>query len=631
MSTHIHSSLEKTLLRFSTAGSVDDGKSTLIGRLLYDTENVYDDHLAALKKSSTKEGGGEALSLALLTDGLKAEREQNITIDVAYRYFSTEKRRFILADAPGHEQYTRNMATAASTAQLTIILVDAQKGIQVQTRRHAFIASLMGVPRLLIAINKMDLVGFSQERFEEVKREFLQFSPRLGIKDLRFIPVSARDGDNIVTQSTRMPWHHGETVMEYLENIYVDGDTNLVDFRFPVQYVIRPNPQYRGYAGQISSGIVRKGDEVVVLPSMRRSKVKSIDIFDQGKIRSLAEAKPPMSVAITLEDQIDISRGNMLAKPKNLPEIKNHFEALLVWMSDKGMETGKPYIIRHTTTEAKTFVDSVQYKIDVNTLGRSPGGPLGLNEIGRASLTTTHSLFLDPYERNRATGNFILIHPDTFHTVAAGMIIDRSSDESEKTSVHKNLHAEESLITRQDREVQSGASAVTVWMTGLSGAGKSTIARALERKLFESRRPIYRLDGDNLRHGLNKDLGFSQKDRSENIRRVAEVAKLFNDAGVSVVCAFISPFERDRLKAREIVGSANFVEVYLNTPIQVCETRDPHGLYKKARAGEISDFTGINSPYEPPKNAEITVDTGRVTSPEAVDMIAKYLEKRKSN
>lgn len=619
---------EPALVRFSTAGSVDDGKSTLIGRLLFDSGNVYDDHLAALERSSKGNGQtskvkGGALSLALLTDGLKAEREQGITIDVAYRYFSTPKRRFILADAPGHEQYTRNMATAASTAQVTIILVDAEKGILNQTRRHAFIAALMGVPRLLVAINKMDLVGYDQKRFDAVRDQFLEFAPKLGIKDLRFIPVSARDGDNIVSPSENMPWHTGETVMEYLENVYVGGDTNLVDFRFPVQYALRPDSTYRGFTGQIASGMIRPGEEIVVLPSMRKSKVRSIDVFDGFELKHLPEALPPMSVTITLEDEIDISRGDMLARPGNIPDTKSQFDALVVWMNDVAMTTAKPYIMRHTTRDTRALINSVHYKIDVNTLGRLPGGILNLNEIGRVSFTTTHSVFLDSYERNRATGSFILIHPETFHTVAAGMVIDRNAKDELDGDRQKNLHEEASLVTRSEREVRGGRTARTLWLTGLSGSGKSSIARALERKLFEDGVQIYRLDGDNLRYGLNKDLGFSQKDRSENIRRVAEVAKLFNDAGVTVVCAFISPFERDRQQAREIIGQERFVEVFMNTPLEVCEKRDPHGLYRKARAGEIAEFTGVNSPYEAPIKPEIIIDSTKTSVADAVEILAK--------
>lgn len=609
-----------TLLRFSTAGSVDDGKSTLIGRLLHDSKNIYEDHLAALhKKSAGREDGG-ALALALLTDGLRAEQEQGITIDVAYRYFSTPKRRFILADSPGHEQYTRNMATGASTADLTILLVDARKGVITQTKRHAFIASLLGVPRLLIAINKMDLVDYSEDVFNSIRADFVDFAGRLGVRELRFVPIAALPGDNVVEPSSNMPWYHGETVMEYLESVYIDSDANLVDFRFPVQYVIRPNQDYRGFAGQIASGTIRVGEEVTVLPAQKRSKVKSIEYMSRDpKARSLDYAFAPMSVTISLEDEIDTSRGDMIVRSNNLPRSLQEFEAMVVWMSEAEMDLARNYIVMHTTRETKATIQGVRYGVDVNTLHRLPGHALKLNEIGRVSLVTKQPLFLDPYERNRATGNFILIDPESFLTVGAGMIIDRlpqpvlreeeSREHGQAKLVKEDLHREESLISRADREQLFGHQSVTLWFTGLSGSGKSSIAKALERKLFDSGRPVYRLDGDNLRFGLNSDLAFSKEDRAENIRRVAEVARLFNEAGITVIASFISPYAQDREMARKVIGGSQFIEIHLSTPIEVCESRDPHGLYKKARSGGISDFTGIDSPYEAPTAAEITLDT----------------------
>ncbi len=627
-----------SLLRFSTAGSVDDGKSTLIGRLLHDSKNVYDDHIAALEKKALNRGS-DAIDLSLLTDGLKAEQEQGITIDVAYRYFSTPKRRFILADTPGHEQYTRNMATGASTADLTIILIDARKGVLTQTKRHSFIASLLGVPRLLVCVNKMDLVEYKQSVFETITQEYTEFAAKLNVREIKFIPVSALKGDCIVHSSKSMGWYSGETVMEYLESIYVAGDRNQVDFRFPVQHVIRPDQNYRGYAGQIRSGSIAVGEEVLALPSLRRSKVRSIDYMDSDPAkRSLTEAAAPLSVAITLEDEIDISRGDMIVRAHNVPHIRRECEAMLVWMSEAQMNPSRSYIVMHTSRQTKSFITKIHYRINVNTLHREGGQPLALNEIGRISLTTKQDLFVDPYDRNRATGNFILVDEDSFQTVAAGMIIDRQQDEARRnhaggssstTILAANLHREESEINRAVREARIGYSAVTIWCTGLSGSGKSTIAKALEARLFSANRPVYRLDGDNLRLGLNNNLGFSKDDRRENIRRAAEVAKLFNDAGVSVICSLISPMQIDRDRAREIVGTESFIEVYLSTPLAECEKRDPHGLYRKARSGEIEEFTGVSSPYEPPESPELNFDTTTVSVEECVERVLEEINAKR--
>jgi len=623
----------QTILRFSTAGSVDDGKSTLIGRLLHDSRNVLDDHLSAIKRAAGKQEIGHAL--ALLTDGLRAEREQGITIDVAYRYFATKKRRFILADSPGHEQYTRNMATGASTVDLTIILVDAERGITVQTRRHAFIASLLGVPRLLLTINKMDLVGCRQERFEALKDEFTAFASRLGIKELKFVPISALEGDNVVERSARMPWYQGETVMEYLENVYVGSDRNQVDFRFPVQCVVRGARGERYFAGRIRSGAIRVGEEVTLLPSKRRSRVRSIERYSiNPNDRSLEAAFAPMSVAISIEDEIDTTRGDMLVRAHNVPHIVNECEAMVVWMNEQPMQLGVQYIVMHTSRETKARVEDIQYRINVNTLSRIPAQPLALNEVGRVKLTFAKPLFLDSYRDNRDTGNFVFIDPETFDTVGAGMVLDRANDSEvhapntdlgAKGLASGTLHREEGTIGRCDRERQFGAPARTVWFTGLSGSGKSTVAKALEQKLFSLGRPVYRLDGDNLRLGLNRDLGFSPEDRKENIRRVAEVAKLFNDAGISVLCSFISPYREDRARAREIIGDASFVEVFLSTPLAVCEARDPHGMYKRARAGEIQHFTGVSAPYDPPEAPALTVDTAVTALASCVEAILQRL------
>jgi bifunctional enzyme CysN/CysC len=614
-----------SILRFSTAGSVDDGKSTLIGRLLHDSGNVYEDHLAALE-ANAKKSGSTRVSLALLTDGLKAEREQGITIDVAYRYFSTPRRRFILADSPGHVQYTRNMATGASTVDLTIILVDARAGIVEQTKRHAFITALLGVPRVVIAINKMDLVDYSQDRFDEIVSDFTEFSAKLGVREVKFIPISALEGDNVVSQSSKMPWYGGETVLEHLENVYIAGDQNLVDFRFPVQGVINPDHNFRGYSGTISSGVIRKGEEVLALPAMTRSRVKAIVRAGRGLVREeLNEASCREAVVIQLEDQLDISRGDMLVRSKNVPRITTIFEAMVVWLDDEPMNPTSRYIIRHTTREVKGFISGIEYKIDIHTLGRTAPLPLSMNEIGRLTFNTTLPLFLDPYQNNRATGNFIVIDPLTFRTVAAGMIIDRGrheevpqGDDSKKVA---NLHREDALVTQEEREAQAGRRAVTVWMTGLSGSGKSTIAKNVERALFNAGVQVFYLDGDNLRHGLNRGLGFSREERSENLRRAAEVAALFNQAGVSVLCAFISPYEADRKSAREIIGEERFVEVHVTAPLEVCEARDPHGLYQKARRGEVAQFTGVSDPYEPPTSPALTIDTSTLSLEECVGAV----------
>ena len=630
---------EKTsLLRFSTAGSVDDGKSTLIGRLLHDSKNVYEDHISALEKKAQSKGS-VGIDLAHLTDGLKAEQEQGITIDVAYRYFSTPKRRFILADTPGHEQYTRNMATGASTADLTIILIDARKGILTQTKRHSFIASLLGVPRLLVAVNKMDLVDYSQEVFESIKQEYTTFAAKLGVREIKFIPVSALKGDCIVERGDSMSWYSGETILEYLENVYVAGDGNSVDFRFPVQYVLRPDQNYRGYAGQIRSGHIQVGEEVMVLPSQRRSKIKSIDYLDVDPNKcSLESASAPQSVALSLEDEIDISRGDMLVRSHNVPHVRQEFEAMLVWMSETPMDCSRSYIVMHTSRETKSYINEVSYRIDVNSLSREEGQPLSLNEIGRVSITTRTPLFVDPYGKNRSTGNFIVIDEETFHTVAGGMIIDRqpqevfhqASDEGTAQSPRSQfIHREDSVIDRTAREEAFGHKAVTVWCTGLSGSGKSTIAKALEDKLFQDKRPVYRLDGDNLRFGLNNNLGFSKDDRRENIRRAAEVAKLFNDAGITVICSLISPMAIDRARAKEIIGADSFIEVFLSTPLAECEKRDPHGLYRKARAGEIEGFTGISSPYEAPESADIEIDTSVCSVEVAVELLVREMVSKK--
>ncbi len=598
-------------MRFSVAGSVDDGKSTLIGRLLHDTKSIYEDQLHSLRADSVRVGTGPEIDFALLTDGLKAEREQKITIDVAYRYFSTPARNFIIADTPGHEQYTRNMVTGASTANLAIILIDARYGVLTQTKRHSFIASLLGIPRLFVAVNKMDLVGYAQEVFERIVADYRNFAARLGVLDVKFVPISALRGDNVVEGSAHMPWYHGETVLQYLEEVYIGSDRNLVDFRLPIQYVLRPHLDFRGFAGQIASGVVKIGDEVMALPSMKASRIKSILGFAGAHDHAFA----PMSVAVTLEDEIDISRGDLLVHARNVPRTQSSFEGMVVWMAEQPMHPDRPYLVKHTTRTTRASVQKIEYRVDVNTLSRLPPAPLGLNEIGRVALQTTRPLFLDPYARNRSTGSFIVIDPATNNTVGAGMIIDRVPESELRpagaTAAPRsaNIRHEVGRVAVDDRARLLGQHALTIWLTGLSGSGKSAIAREAEWRLHTARRHVYVLDGDNLRFGLNRDLSFSNADRSENIRRIAEVARLLNDAGTIVLVPVISPFRDDRENARRIIGADRFCEIHVATPLEVCEGRDAKGLYRRARAGEIEEFTGISSPYEPPERPFLRLDT----------------------
>jgi len=591
-----------TLLRLATAGSVDDGKSTLIGRLLYDSKAVMEDQLAAVERTS-RERGNDYTDLALVTDGLRSEREQGITIDVAYRYFATAKRKFIIADTPGHVQYTRNMVTGASTAQLVIVLVDARHGLLEQSRRHAFLASLLGVQHIVLAVNKMDLVDWDEERFDRIREEFHAFAARLDIHDVTTIPMSALHGDNVVTKSDRAPWYDGPPLLSHLEDVYIAGDRNLVDARFPVQYVIRPqtvdHADHRSYAGTVSSGILRPGDEVVVLPSGKTSRITTIS----GPNGPVAEAFPPMAVAVSLADDIDVSRGDLLARPQNQPVASTEFDAMVCWMADDAaLEPGRDYLIKQTTRVTRARVVALDYRLDVNTLHRDKSATaLKLNELGRVSLRTQVPLLLDEYTRNPATGSFILIDPDTDVTVAAGMVRDTAPVATRAATPNTVRHA--SLVAAGDRLTKGR----TLWFTGLSGSGKSSVAVLAEQMLLERGTPAYILDGDNLRHGLNADLGFSMADRAENLRRLAHIATLMADAGLIVLVPAISPLAEHRELARRVHDDAGiaFFEVFVDTPLADCERRDPKGLYAKARRGEITHFTGIDSPYQRPKNPDL--------------------------
>ncbi len=617
---------QKDLLRFLTCGSVDDGKSTLIGRLLYDSKLIYEDQLAAVRRDSKIHGTtGTDFDPALLTDGLKAEREQGITIDVAYRYFSTSKRKFIIADTPGHEQYTRNMATGASNCELAIILIDARHGVTTQTKRHSFICSLLGIAHIIVAINKMDLVDWSEDVFNDIKKTYNDMSARLSsFKDVHFIPISALKGDNVVDSSPNMPWYKGPTLLQHLENVNIATSRNLIDMRFPVQYVIRPDLNFRGFAGTIASGVIRVGDKVMSLPSHQVSTVKSIVTYDGN----LDYAFAPMAVTITLNDEIDASRGDMLVPVNNLPFISSEFDAMLVWMNESPAREGVDYLVKHTTSMTTGTLDKILYEVDVNTMRKKPAdGRLGLNAIARVHIVMHRPMPYDVYVRNHATGSFILVDRLTNATVACGMIIARrSAPEGVSAPKSTNITREESLVTRADREALLNQHARTLWFTGLSGSGKSTIAKQLELELTHEGKLCFLLDGDNIRHGLNRDLAFSAADRKENIRRIAEVAKLMNDAGVIVLTAFISPYEADREDARAIIGEDSFSEIYVNTPIEICEQRDVKGLYQKARDGKIHGFTGIDAPYEPPTNPALTLDTSVISLDDCVQKLKGLIQ-----
>ncbi len=623
---------EKTLLRFVTTGSVDDGKSTLIGRLLFETKSIFEDQYAAVEKTSKRRGRDEA-DLALLLDGLSAEREQGITIDVAYRYFESPKRKFIIADTPGHVQYTRNTITGASTSELAIILIDARNGVLTQSRRHGIIISLLQIPHLIVAINKMDLVDYSEEVFRNIVSTYQDFSEKLDIHDIVFIPVSALKGDNVTTRSDNMPWYEGSTLLHYLETVHVTADRNLLDFRFPVQHVIRPNLDFRGFAGRITSGTISTGEEIAVLPSGKTSTVESIVTYDDN----LKEAFTPQSVVITLTDEIDISRGDMIVRKNNLPQVGNRIESIICWMDEKAISNGDPYILKHTTKNVKAFIPRILYKIDVNTLHREKTDTLSLNEIARVEIKTASPIFFDSYKNNHGTGSFILIDPYTSNTVAAGIIrgpartIDELTEKTEdKTSQKKSPHTVWSgwNISRKTREKRNGHKAAVLWFTGYSGSGKSTIAGNLEKTLFNAGCHTMLLDGDTIRHGLCGDLGFSDEDRSENIRRAGEAARLFFESGNIVICAFISPFEKDRAFARSLIPGNRFFEIYTKCSLDVCKRRDPNGLYKKVKDGKIKKFTGISSHYEEPRHPEIIAETDLRTVDDIVREIKGFIKEK---
>ncbi len=619
----------KELLRFITCGSVDDGKSTLIGRLLYDSKMIYEDQLAQLENESKVHGTtGGKFDPALVTDGLRAEREQGITIDVAYRYFSTAKRKFIIADTPGHEQYTRNMATGASTADLAIILIDARHGVLTQTKRHSFIVSLLGIRHVVVTINKMDLVNYSQERFDRICDDYKQFVSRLDLPDLHFIPLAALHGENVVDQSPNMPWYKGSTLMSFLESVYIGSDRNLEDFRLPIQYVNRPNLDFRGFCGTIASGILRKGDQIMVMPSKRVSKVKRIVTQDGD----LEEAFCPQSITVVLEDEVDCSRGDMIVRPGNIPKATNQFDATIVWLNAEPLLPGKTYLIKHTSQTVPGQIESLRYKVDVNTLHRSPAPDLQLNEIGRCSITLSQSIYFDPYKRNRVTGSFIIIDRLTNATVGAGMITDRDSAKTKAAweSTQQEASKSESMtdVSPQERSARFGQSPATVLFTGLTGTGKSTIARAVERALFDVGRAVMVLDGEKMRSGVNQDLGFSVEDRSENLRRSAHIARIMNDAGLICLAAFVAPSESIRARVAELVGKDRFLVVHLVADEAVRKARDIKGHYAKAEAGVLPNFPGVSAIYEAPQQADLVVDSGKQSVQECVDQVLKLLTER---
>ena len=611
---------QKDILRFITCGSVDDGKSTLIGRMLHDSKMIYEDQLAAIERDSKLVGTtGTQADLALLVDGLQSEREQGITIDVAYRYFSTEKRKFIIADTPGHEQYTRNMATGASSAQVAVLLIDARHGVQVQTRRHSYICSLLGIKHFVVAINKMDLVGHSEQIFEAIKAEYNQFASKLDVPNICFVPLSALSGANVVSKSELMPWYEGEPLMAILETVEITQDVDAENTRLPVQYVNRPHLDFRGYCGTLASGVINVGQAVEVLPSGKVSEIESVLVSD----KEADSAYPGQAITVTLKDEIDISRGDVLVAANDSVSVGNEFDAHVVWMHESPLLPGKLYDFKLSTTYASGIVSDIEWQVDVNTLEHSDAAQLDLNAIGECRIKLTQDVVHDLYRDNRATGSFIIIDRLTNVTVGAGMIDSpyQLKDNDSKADVVWNRTS----VTPEMRSAIKPHKGKCIWFTGLSGSGKSTLANALELKLNSRGYHTFLLDGDNVRHGLCKDLGMSDEARKENIRRVAEVAKLMSESGLIVITAFISPFIKDRETARDLFLEGDFVEIFVNTPLNVCEERDPKGLYKKAREGLIRDFTGIDSAYEAPETAEFVVAYGDKSINFAVDEIQKLI------
>lgn len=618
---------KKDLLRLLTAGSVDDGKSTLIGRLLFDSKKLYEDHLQALERDSKRVGhAGEEIDYALLLDGLKAEREQGITIDVAYRYFSTNKRKFIIADTPGHEQYTRNMVTGASTANLAIILIDARKGVITQTKRHSFLVSLLGIKHVVLAVNKMDLVGYSKEVFDSICSDYRNFITGLDIPDVNFIPLSALKGDNVVDVSTKMPWYHGESLLEFLENVHVSSDRNFHDLRFPVQYVLRPTLDFRGFSARVTSGVIKKGDVVKVLPSGKASRVTSIVTYD-GECEY---AFPPQSVTVTLEDEIDISRGDMLVHTDNLPRIERHFEAMLVWMDEKSMSPETQFYFKQTSNTTKARIDQIKYKIDVNTLAKSEIDRFVLNEIGRVVITTNKPVFFDSYQKNHGTGSFVLIDPVTNNTCAVGMILDELKDKDLPSKItlmdKEKIERGECLINKKDRELVYNQAGTTLWITGLHGSGKNHLAYTLEKRLFDEGAVVVLLDGSTIRSGLSRELDHSPADRAEHLRRVAHVARILNDQGIIAICSFISPDENIRNQVAEIVGKERFKLIYMDADVDFSRKNRPE-LWEQADRGEIENMPGLDAVFEVPVSPELTLRPENGES--NCDLIMDFLRRNK--
>lgn len=610
---------QKSLLRFITCGSVDDGKSTLIGRLLFESKLLFEDQLAAVEAESKKFGTqGDNIDFALLVDGLAAEREQGITIDVAYRFFSTDKRKFIVADTPGHEQYTRNMVTGASTADVAILMVDARRGILTQTRRHSYLASLIGIPHVVVAINKMDLVDYSEKTYNQIKEDYLEFAEQIGIKQITFIPMSALAGDNITEPSSNMTWYHGTTLMGYLETVQVDDELMQKEpFRMAVQWVNRPNLDFRGFAGQLASGVVKPGDRIRALPSGKESTIATISTYDGD----LPQAVAGQSVTLTLNDEIDISRGDMITSASEPASIGKQFETTVIWMHEEPLMPGRTYLMQIGTKTVTASITDIKHQVNVNTMEHLAAKKLELNGIGECNISLDQDIAFDSYKANRDTGSFILIDRMTNNTVGAGLInfaLRRST----------NITVQHTEVNKEVRAALKTQKPGVIWLTGLSGSGKSTIADLVEQKLLASGHHTYLLDGDNVRHGLNNDLGFTDQDRVENIRRIAEVAKLMVDAGLIVLTSFISPFQAERKMARDMLAEGEFLEIYINTPLEVAEDRDVKGLYKKARRGELKNFTGIDSPYEAPEQPDLNLKTIEMTPEEAADKVIELLKQK---